>query len=74
MLQFFDPPTDSNVRAQIREILVKILSHTEHTKNTNKNNASHSVLFEAINLVIHMEMDRELLSQVSFSFAILYRC
>jgi len=65
ILQFFEAPTDPGVRAQIREILARILSHTETTKNANKNNASHSVLFEAINLIIHLEMDKELLSQAA---------
>eukprot|EP00698_Gefionella_okellyi_P013301 TRINITY_DN3633_c0_g1_i1.p1 TRINITY_DN3633_c0_g1~~TRINITY_DN3633_c0_g1_i1.p1 ORF type:complete len:972 (+),score=252.79 TRINITY_DN3633_c0_g1_i1:239-2917(+) len=63
LLQFFPAPADTHIRQQTREILVKILSNTEMTKNTNKNNASYSILFEAINLIIHLEMDKELLAQ-----------
>lgn len=31
---------------------MKIITHTEVTKSVNKNNADHSVLFEAVNLII----------------------
>ena len=32
---------------------MEIINKTEVTKNVNKNNSDHSILFEAINLVIH---------------------
>jgi AP-2 complex subunit alpha len=34
-------------------MLLKIVNNTEVTKNVNKNNADHAILFEAINLIIH---------------------
>ena len=34
-------------------MLGDIINKTEVTKNVNKNNSDHSILFEAINLVIH---------------------
>jgi AP-2 complex subunit alpha len=34
-------------------MLMEIVSKTEVTKNVNKNNADHAILFEAFNLVIH---------------------
>lgn len=40
-----------------------VLTGTDVVKNVNKNNASHAVLFEALALVIHLDMDRELLGQ-----------
>jgi AP-2 complex subunit alpha len=32
---------------------MKIMSKTEVTKNVNKNNSDHSILFEVFNLIIH---------------------
>jgi len=34
-------------------VLVEIVNKTEVTKNVNKNNADHAILFEAINVIIH---------------------
>jgi len=39
--------------SKINEILLKIVNNTEVTKNVNKNNSDHAILFEAINLIIH---------------------
>jgi AP-2 complex subunit alpha len=36
---------------------------TDVVKNVNKNNASHAVLFEAIALVMHLDADKDLMSQ-----------
>jgi len=33
--------------------MMKIMTKTEVTKNVNKNNSDHSILFEAFNLIIH---------------------
>jgi hypothetical protein len=33
--------------------MLKVLNRTEVTKNVNKNNSDHSILFEVFNLVIH---------------------
>ena len=49
----FDPPEESSVLSKINNILTEIVNKTEVTKNVNKNNSDHSILFEAINLVIH---------------------
>jgi len=52
-LQYY-PPVDSNSqRDNLREILDAILTKTEVTQSVNKNNADHSILFEAVNVVIH---------------------
>lgn len=32
-------------------------------KNSNKNNALHAILFEAVSLTLHLDMDRELMVQ-----------
>ena len=52
ILQLFPPPTDKNLLNMINEVLLNIVTSTEVTKNVNKNNADHAILFEAINLVI----------------------
>ena len=44
-------------------MLQRIVSGTEVTKNVNKNNATHAVLFEAINLSIHLGQSSETLPQ-----------
>jgi len=44
-------------------VLQRIVSGTEVTKNVNKNNATHAVLFEAINLSIHLGQSSETLPQ-----------
>lgn len=49
----FNPPEDSSILSKINNILTEIVNKTEVTKNVNKNNSDHSILFEAINLVIH---------------------
>jgi len=49
----FPAPEESHDLNKINEILLEIVNKTEVTKNVNKNNSDHSILFEAINLVIH---------------------
>ena len=53
ILQMFPPPEESSDLNRINEILLEIINKTEVTKNVNKNNSDHSILFEAIFLVIH---------------------
>mmetsp|Transcript_40767 Transcript_40767/g.67711 ORF Transcript_40767/g.67711 Transcript_40767/m.67711 type:complete len:987 (-) Transcript_40767:172-3132(-) len=54
MLQFFPPPEEHALKLRVSEVLQRIVSGTDVTKNVNKNNATHAVLFEAINLTIHL--------------------
>ncbi|KAI3792826.1 hypothetical protein L2E82_06717 [Cichorium intybus] len=42
---------------------LRILMGTDVVKNVNKNNASHAILFEALALVMHLESEKELMSQ-----------
>jgi AP-2 complex subunit alpha len=50
----FPAPSDkSSDLIKINEILSDIVNKTEVTKNVNKNNSDHSILFEGINLIIH---------------------
>ena len=47
------PPRFVLLCRRLNDVLTKIISHTDVTKSVNKNNADHSVLFEALNLLIH---------------------
>src|SRR6201995_5752332 len=50
----------------IRESLQKILNLAmESNKNVQQNNAQNAVLFEAINLIIHLDTEQDLMKQIS---------
>jgi AP-2 complex subunit alpha len=54
------------VREIIRESLQKILNTAmETSKNVQQNNAQNAVLFEAINLIIHLDTEQSLMKQIS---------
>jgi AP-2 complex subunit alpha len=63
VLQHFPPPAEHALKVRVSEVLQKIISGTEVTKNVNKNNATHAVLFEAINLSIHLGSHGQTLQQ-----------
>ncbi|KAG0560112.1 hypothetical protein KC19_10G155200 [Ceratodon purpureus] len=63
VLQYFPTIEDPNIRKSLFEILQRILMGTDVVKNVNKNNASHAVLFEALALVMHLDAEKEMLSQ-----------
>lgn len=57
---------DTYVRDLIRESLQKILNLAlEMPKNVQQNNAQNAVLFEAINLIIHLDTEQALMKQIS---------
>lgn len=57
---------DSHVRDIIRESLQAIMqAATETPKNVQQNNAQNAVLFEAINLLIHLDTEHQLMMQIS---------
>ncbi|XP_020581608.1 AP-2 complex subunit alpha-1-like [Phalaenopsis equestris] len=62
-LQYFPTIEDPNTRRSLFEVLQRILMGTDVVKNVNKNNASHAVLFEALALVMHLDAEREMMSQ-----------
>jgi len=51
-LQLYRPPDDANHRESLFDALKKILTKTEVSDSINKSNADHSVLFEAVSLLI----------------------
>ena len=57
---------DTHVREIIRDSLQQILhAATEMPKNVQQNNAQNAVLFEAINLLIHLDSEHNLMMQIS---------
>ena len=66
LLQYYPPAEDTHIRKMIRESIQRILdSAMEMPKNVQQNNAQNSVLFEAINLVIHLDTESDLMVQIS---------
>ncbi|EMC92589.1 hypothetical protein BAUCODRAFT_76752 [Baudoinia panamericana UAMH 10762] len=66
LLQYFTPSEDTHVRQLIRDSLQAILdSALEMPKNVQQNNAQNAVLFEAINLIIHLDTERDLMLSIS---------
>ncbi|KAF2144927.1 uncharacterized protein K452DRAFT_221955 [Aplosporella prunicola CBS 121167] len=66
LLQYYPPSEDTHTRQLIRESLHHILeSAMEMPKNVQQNNAQNAVLFEAINLVIHLDTEHDLMVQIS---------
>ncbi|XP_072962423.1 AP-2 complex subunit alpha-2-like isoform X1 [Typha angustifolia] len=62
-LQYFPVIEDPTTRRSLFEVLQRILMGTDVVKNVNKNNASHAVLFEALALVMHLDAEKEMMSQ-----------
>ncbi|KAJ8551955.1 hypothetical protein K7X08_028398 [Anisodus acutangulus] len=62
-LQYFSTIEDPDTRRSLFEVLQRILMGTDVVKNVNKNNASHAVLFEALALVMHLDAEKEMMSQ-----------
>ena len=57
---------DTHVREIIRDSLQGIMqAATEMPKNVQQNNAQNAVLFEAINLLIHLDTEHNLMMQIS---------
>lgn len=56
ILQYFPAPADRARAQHLAEVLGKILAATEVTKSVNKNNADYSILFEAVALVTHLNL------------------
>lgn len=66
ILQYYPPSDDSHVREIIRESLQQIMNAAMGTpKNVQQNNALNAILFEAINLLIHMDTEHNLMMEIS---------
>lgn len=66
LLQYYPPSEDEHVRSLIRESVQQVLHEAMlMPKNVQQNNAQNAVLFEAINLVIHLDTEHDLMVQIS---------
>ncbi|XP_001641214.2 AP-2 complex subunit alpha-2 [Nematostella vectensis] len=64
LLQMYPPPDDPAISARLHECLDTILNKAQEppkSKKVQHSNARNAVLFEAINLIIHMDSDQSLL-------------
>lgn len=59
ILQYYPPPEDKNLLNKLHDILDRIVTKTEVTQSVNKNHSDHSILFEAINVIIHLNIHNE---------------
>jgi AP-2 complex subunit alpha len=58
LLQYFPPSEDPTMRQALHKILERTLKNSQDTpKNAQQSNALHAVLFEAINLAIHLDTE-----------------
>ena len=48
----FPPPQNTKLCSDIGKLVRRVFLTTDVTKHVNKNNSDHSILFEAINLVL----------------------
>eukprot|EP00124_Ichthyophonus_hoferi_P002493 Ihof_evm1s172 gene=Ihof_evmTU1s172 len=60
LVQMYSPPEEGETRRVLIECLNRILSNSDLVKTTQTNNARQAVLFEAINVAIHLEVEVEL--------------
>lgn len=66
LLQYYPPSEDTHVRTIIRDSLQRIMDNAmEMPKNVQQNNAQNAVLFEAINLIIYLDTEQELMVKMS---------
>ena len=66
VIQYYPPSEDNHVRGLIRDSIQHILdSAMETPKNVQQNNAQNAVLFEAINVTIHLDTEHDLMVQIS---------
>jgi AP-2 complex subunit alpha len=67
LLQYYPPPTDEGLMGHITQVINRIITGAERSKQNDKNkgvsktNAAHSVFFEALNVAIHYDVDKGVL-------------
>ncbi|KAI9475721.1 MAG: adaptin N terminal region-domain-containing protein [Benjaminiella poitrasii] len=66
LLQYYPPPNNPKLRADISELLQIIITDSQDTpKNVQHSNAQNAVLFEAINLAIHLDSNSSICAQAA---------
>lgn len=66
LLQYYPQPQDEALNGHISQVLNRVMATAERTKSVghksvSKTNAAHAVLFEALNVAIHYDSDKNLL-------------
>ncbi|KAI7954749.1 hypothetical protein MJO28_005149 [Puccinia striiformis f. sp. tritici] len=70
LLQYYPPTEDRATASTLQTVLTKILDLANETpKNVQHSNAQNAILFEAINLAIHLDPNSELVSRSSVLLA-----
>ncbi|KAJ3182002.1 hypothetical protein HDU87_000340 [Geranomyces variabilis] len=66
LLQYYPPPEDSTQRGRLMTIIQTIVKNSQDIpKNVQHNNAQNAILFEAINLAIHVDPQSDVVVQAS---------
>ncbi|CAG8588574.1 11894_t:CDS:10 [Diversispora eburnea] len=66
LLQYYPASEDRDTRNDLHNILQTILNNSQDTqKNVQHNNAQNAVLFEAINLAIHLDTESQIVNQAA---------
>ncbi|CAG8640611.1 5178_t:CDS:2 [Funneliformis caledonium] len=66
LLQYYPASDDRKVRNKLHDVLQTILNNSQDApKNVQHNNAQNSVLFEAINLAIHLDCESQIVNQAA---------
>ncbi|KAJ3028653.1 hypothetical protein HDV00_010107 [Rhizophlyctis rosea] len=64
LLQYYPTPADPSIRSRLTAVLQAIINNAQDVpKNVQHNNAQNAVLFEAINLAIHLDTESEIVTQ-----------
>ncbi|ODQ64216.1 Adaptor protein-like protein complex AP-2 [Nadsonia fulvescens var. elongata DSM 6958] len=65
LLQYYPLPTEETPLISLRNIIHKVIEDNAiQSKNPQQNNAQNAILFEAINLAIHLDIDRNILQRI----------
>lgn len=66
LLQYYPPSEDSTLRETLDHILETIVANSQETpKNVQHNNAQNAVLFESINLAIHLNTESKVVAKAA---------
>ncbi|KAG0020642.1 hypothetical protein BGZ80_003868 [Entomortierella chlamydospora] len=66
LLQYFPPTEDPNMAEMLHNVLQTIINNSQETpRNVQHNNAQNAILFEAINLAIHMDCESDIVRQAT---------
>ncbi|KAF9983404.1 hypothetical protein BGZ65_001832 [Modicella reniformis] len=66
LLQYFPPTEDPNMSEMLHNVLQTIINNSQETpRNVQHNNAQNAILFEAINLAIHLDCESDIVRQAT---------